>query len=431
MKINFLSLFLFACFFSFVYTAPAQTIKLKQNHENGIYKKGDKIRVTALLDQTSHDSLFVKVLKNNTQVISKTAILPATDSIVIFEGALKEPCSVMVEARIKEKKQAIGMIVDPRHIKPGTQIPKDFAAYWNMEKQNLKALRMEVKTRKVETPDKGFVCFDTEINCTGPKPARGYFAKPEKAAPRSLPIVLLVHAAGVKGSWCRSESRDAIRNAKMGKGALCFDLNAHGMLNGQPVEYYNNLEAGELKDYYVSGLENREDFYFRGMYLRLLRTIEFLTRQPEWDRKRILVIGESQGGGQALAAAGLDHRVSAVVATVPAMCDFGGTLVNRRGGWPQPYDHAGDKEKMKNVLPYFDNASLLKNSKATSVVEIGLIDNTCPSTSVYAAINQSKGKKTIYPVTYREHTWPNASDRPVWDKLVNGPKTSFIGNYLK
>ena len=111
--------------------------------------------------------------------------------------------------------------------------------------------------------------------------------------------------------------------AKKGKGALCFDLNAHGMLNGQPDEYYNNLDAGELKNYYVSGLESREDFYFRGMYLRLIRTIEFLTRQPEWDGKRILVIGESQGGGQALAAAGLDSRVSAVVATVPAMCDWG------------------------------------------------------------------------------------------------------------
>ena len=37
---------------------------------------------------------------------------------------------------------------------------------------------------------------------------------------------------------------------KWGKGAMCFDLNAHGMLNGQPDEYYNNLETGELKGYF-------------------------------------------------------------------------------------------------------------------------------------------------------------------------------------
>lgn len=431
MKTNLLSSFLILFLISFVFTIQAQTVRLKQNHENGIYIKGDKIRVTAILDQNTNDSLFVKVLKNNDQIISEKAIVIKNDSIVIFESSFKEPCSVMVEAKMKGEKQTIGLIIDPEKIKPGIKTPKDFAAYWNMEKQALKALPIDVKFDKNKSKEYEYVCFDTEINCTGTKPARGYFAKPTKAAAKSLPIVLLVHAAGVKGSWCRSESKDAIRYAKMGKGTLCFDLNAHGMLDGQPDEYYNNLEAGELKDYYTIGMESRENFYFRGMYLRLIRTLDFLTGLPEWDGKRILVIGESQGGGQALAAAGLDQRVSAVVATVPAMCDWGGTLVNRKGGWPQPFERIGNKEKMKNTLPYFDTANLLKNSKATIVVEIGLIDNTCPSTSVYAAINQAKGKKIIYPVTYREHGWPNPAERPVWDKTVAGPKNSFIEDYLK
>jgi len=431
MKTNFLSVFFFLCFISFVFTTQAQSVRLKQNHESGIYKKGEKILITAILSAKASDSLYIKVWKNNDQIILKKTILPEIDSLVIFESAFKAPCSIRIEAKIKENKQTIGMIVDPQKIKPGTKAPKDFAAYWNMERQNLKALPIEVKFGKNESKEYPFVCFDTEINCTGPKPARGYFARPTKAAPKSLPIVLLVHAAGVKGSWCKSNYNEALRYAKMGKGAMCFDLNAHGMLDGQPDEYYDNLEAGELKDYYIKGLENREDFYFRGMYLRLIRTLDFVTRLPEWDGKRILVIGESQGGGQALAAAGLDPRVSAVVATVPAMCDWGGTLVNRKGGWPQPFERPGDKEKMKKVLPYFDTAHLLKYSKARIVVEIGLIDNTCPSTSVYAAINQAKGEKIIYPVTYREHGWPSTEQRPLWDKMVNGPKTSFIENYLK
>ena len=265
---------------------------------------------------------------------------------------------------------------------------------------------------------------------SAPKPARGYFAKPLIAKEKSLPIVLLVHAAGVKGSWCRSEIVNATNYAK--KGALCFDLNAHGMLNGQPDEYYNNLESGELKDYYIRGLDNRNDFYFRGMFLRLIRTLDYLTQQPEWDGKRIVVIGESQGGGQALAAAGLDSRVSLAVAIVPAMCDWGGTLVSRKGGWPQPFEKKGNKDEMKKVLPYFDTAHLLKFSKATILVEIGLVDNTCPSTSIYAAINQAKGKKLIYPVTYREHTWPTAEQRATdWDRNVFNPRNDFVDNYLK
>jgi len=413
----------------FILPVNGQILSLKQSHENGIYKRGQKIKVTASIKQESTDSIHVKVYKNNNQLLLNTAVLPNSDSFVIYEGKFKESCSIIVETRIKDAKQVIGCVVDPDKMKPGSELPTDFKEYWDLQKQYLNSLMMEVKSTKVVIPDSGFVCSDVEINCIGPKTAKGYFAKPEKARVRSLPIVIIVHAAGVKGFWCRSEIQNAVEYAK--KGALCFDLNAHGMLNGQPEEYYNNLETGELKEYYWSGLENRDDFYFRGMYLRLLRTIEFLTRQPEWDRKRILVIGESQGGGQALAAAGLDSRVSAVVATVPAMCDWGGTLVNRKGGWPQPFERPGDLSKMKNVMPYFDTANLLKDSKATILVEIGLADHVCPSTSIYAAINQASGLKFIFPVPYREHSWPNEEQRKVWDKTVFEPKNLFIDNYLK
>ena len=429
---NFILLsFLLFLISGFISIAQNPTLELKQTNQTGIYTKGEKIRVMAFVQNRTNDSLFVVVRKNNNEIISKKAFLPEADSLLIYEGSSTKPCSFMVEARMKEQKLLIGMIVDPRKIKPGTKSPKDLKAYWEKEKQNLMALQLDVKFGKNESKEYEFVCFDTEINCTGPKPARGYFARPTKAAAKSLPIVLLVHAAGVKGSWCKSEAKEALRYAKMGKGAMCFDLNAHGILNGQPDEYYNDLETGELKDYYVQGLENRDDLYFRGMYLRLIRTLDFLTKLPEWDGQRILVIGESQGGGQALAAAGLDERVSAVVATVPAMCDWGGTLVDRKGGWPQPFERSGDKKKMKTVLPYFDTAHLLMNSKATIVVEIGLVDHTCPSTSIYAAINQAKGKKIIYTVPYREHSWPTAAQRPDWDKMVFEPKNSFVEEYLK
>lgn len=429
-KINLL-LILGVLLSGYVSMAQERAFELKQSNELGIYKKGERIRVYAFVCTPGPDSLKVIVRLNNDQVISKKAFLPTADSMLIYEGSSSKPCSFMVEAQLKDQKIGIGMMVDPHKLKPGTKLPKGFNAYWEKEKKALRALPLDVKFGKNESTDFVNVCFDTEINCTGPKPARGYFAKPLKAAPRSLPIVVLVHAAGVKGEWCKSKPQEALKYAKMGKGALVFDLNAHGMLNGQPDEYYNQLEAGELKEYYLQGLENKEDFYFRGMYLRLMRTLDFITTLPEWDGKRILVIGESQGGGQALAAAGLDERVGAVVATVPAMCDWGGTLVGRKGGWPQPFAYPGDKEKMKKTLPYFDAAHLIRNSKATIVVEVGLIDHTCPPTSIYATINQSNGKVIIYPVPYREHGWPTAAQRLHWDKNVFGPKNDFIESYLK
>ncbi len=408
----------------------SQDIILNQYNRSGIYTKGQKITVTASTDNYV-DTLHIKVFKNNNQLLVQKNIITGKDTILIYEGSFTDPCSIIVEARMKTVSTSLGMLVEPEKLRPGNKSPRDFESYWTKQKKSLNALPMEIKRAAVlgTDSDNGFTCEDIEINCLGPKPVHGYFARPEKAVPGSLPIVLLVHAAGVKGSWCRSEPGNALKYAK--KGTLCFDLNAHGMLNDQPESYYADLENGELKGYWLQGLTNRDEVYFRGMYLRLLRTIDFLTKQPEWDGNRILVIGESQGGGQALIAAGLDSRVSAVVAIVPAMCDWFGSLSKRMSGWPQPFESNASKEEMLKALPYFDAANILKGSKAIIYSEIGLIDMTCPATSVYAAVNQAKGQKIIYPVPYRPHHQPGGAMAKTWEETVYKPRETFISNYLK
>jgi cephalosporin-C deacetylase len=411
--------------------AQSQDITLKQTSKSGIYTKGQKIIVKAIAESLAGDTLHIRVYKNNTQLLEQKNLIIGADSLLVYEGSSSEPCSIIVEARSKMENASIGMLIDPAKLKPGARCPGDFENYWNKLKKSLNALPFEIKSDAVlgTESDKGYSCEDIEINCLGPKPARGYFAKPETAAPKSLPIVLLVHAAGVKGSWCRSEPSNALGYAK--RGALCFDLNAHGMLNDQPESYYADLENGELKTYWLQGLTSRDEVYFRGMYLRLLRTIDFLTKQPEWDGKRLLVIGESQGGGQALIAAGLDQRVSAVVAIVPAMCDWFGSLSGRMSGWPQPFESNDLKTQIRKSLPYFDVANILKKSKAIIFTEIGLIDMTCPSTSVYAAVNEASGQKIIYTVPYRPHHQPAGALAKIWQEDYYKPRDLFIRNYLK
>jgi cephalosporin-C deacetylase-like acetyl esterase len=409
----------------------AQNVVVEQSNESGIYKKGEKIVVTAHLNEMEADSIIVKTRVNYGNNVTTQKFKYPGEKLTIFTNSFNKPTSVIFHVTAGDFTTKIGLVVDPDNFKPETKYPHDLKKYWKSEKKALRALPMKVKSTPVGDIEVGFECSDVEINCTGPKPARGYFAKPELAAPKSLPIVLVVHAAGVKGSWCLAQPQKAMRYAKMGEGALCFDLNAHGMLNGQPQEYYDNLEAGELKDYMLFGLDNRDSIYFRGMYLRLLRTLDFLTNQPEWDGKRIIVIGESQGGGQSLAAAGLDKRVTAVVATVPAMCDWGRALIGEKGGWPNPFKIKNNRDKMLKTLPYFDVAHLIKGSKATIVTEIGFVDETCPSSSVYAAINQSKGKKIVFGVPYREHNLHQESFRKVWQETVLKPKNKFIEDFIK
>ena len=431
MKRLFNSSILIFVFIGLSIVVQSQDIILKQTSKSGVYTRGQKISVKAFAEGMSGDTLHIRVYKNNNQLLEQKDLIIGNDTLLAYEGVSGDPCSIIVEVHSKIKNASLGMLVDPEKLAPGAKCPKDFETYWNKLKKSLIALPLDVKKAVVmgTESDSGFSCEDIEIDCLGPKPARGYFAKPEKAAPGTLPIVLLVHAAGVKGSWCRSEPANALLYAKM--GALCFDLNAHGMLNDQPESYYADLENGDLKSYWLQGLTNRDEVYFRGMYLRLLRTLDFLTKQPEWDGKRILVIGESQGGGQALIAAGLDQRVSAVVAIVPAMCDWFGSRAGRMGGWPQPFESNDSKNEMLKALPYFDAANILKDSKAVIYIEIGLIDMTCPSTSVYAAVNQYKGQKIISTVPYRPHHQPEGALAKKWETDIYKPRVQFIHDFLK
>ena len=417
-------------------TVTAGIVGLSINKESGIYEKGERAVVTCHTDIAPADSLLVCVSYNNK--VGKTfSILPASADFTVLEQSLDSTCAVSVEVKDCQGASAsIGYVVAPEGFRAGYDEPTDLMEYWDNLKAQLTALPMQVKTAPLTVPQQyqdKYTCEDVEINCLGPAPMRAYVAKPVGAKEKSLPIIILCRAAGVKGDWCRCSVNECVGNSALGNGALSLDLNAHGMLNGQADDYYKMLEDGLLNKYWEYNAADRETYYFRGMYLRVLRAIEYMTSLPEWDGRRLLVIGESQGGGQAVAAAGLDPRVSAVVLNVPAMQDLGGARQGRLSGWPQPIENHQDlsSAQLDNTLPYFDGSQLIRHSQAEIFCEIGLIDTTCPPSAVFSSLNNAKGKKTVKCVPYRTHAWPSGDLRPHWEENYLHPREAFINDYLK
>lgn len=414
----------------------AQSSRLHLDVESGVYEKGQRAVVTYRAGDETKESLLVRTFVNN-RVCAERRVAARGGDVVVFDGRMDSTCAVMVEVEDGlGPAKSIGFVVDPEGFRAGYEEPADLMEYWDNQKKMLKALPMQVKSTPLRVPasyEGRYTCNDVEINCLGPAPVRAYVAKPVGAKKKSLPIVVLCRAAGVAGDWCRCQVGECVGNAALGNGALSLDINAHGMLNGQPDAFYKMLEEGMLHNYYEHNVLDRETYYFRGMYLRLLRAIEYMTQQPEWDGKRILVIGESQGGGQAVAAAGLDSRVSCVVLNVPAIQDLGGPKAGRRGGWPQPLDNHSTygEERLDRVLPYFDGSLLIRHSKAEIYCEMGLIDTTCPPSSVWSSLNAAPGHKTINCVPFRTHAWPDGDLRPFWEEKYLRPRQAFADEYLK
>lgn len=424
---------------------PDEPFTLSIDNPSGRYSRNQKATIKCSFEMPLLDTFTVRIYKNS-KVVSedKLCLASRTDGgwkipseVTLLEQSYDETCHVYVEMESKKyATRGVGFLVEPEGFRPAYSEPADMMQWWEKQKKQLRKMPMNLKVKDLDVPDqyKGkYICQDIEADCLGPESMKAYFSKPVGAKKKSLPIIILCRAAGVAGDWCRCQVGECVGNAALGNGALSLDLNAHGMENGHDTDYYKALEDGPLHDYWNIGISDRDDFYFHGMYLRVLRAIEFMTKQPEWDGKRILVIGESQGGGQAAAVAGLDSRVSAVVLNVPALMDLGAPKAGRRAGWPQPIESHDEltQAQLDAVLPYFDAALLLAHSKAEIFCEIGLIDTTCPAPSIYSGLNGAKGKKTINLVTYRTHAWPDGKVRPSWDKDFYYPRLEFINNYLK
>ena len=274
-----------------------------------------------------------------------------------------------------------GILVVPEKLVPARPEPADFDKFWDSCKAELAKVPLKVLEKKQIPVRKGAekyaVTYDMKISCAGKRPVSGYLSVPLDKS-RKYPVILGVDGAGVFTSW-QLPAPNAIR----------FNINAHGILNGQPKKYYADLSKGELRGYMRIGSAKRETMYFKYMFLRVLRALEFLKTMPEWNGKDIIVTGSSQGGAQTLFAAAMDKDVTLASATVPAMVDFAGTLAanKRLSGWPQPYTALKKDAAKPAVWDYFDMMNFGRRIKCPIYISVGLIDGTCPPNGIYAMYN--------------------------------------------
>lgn len=292
----------------------------------------------------------------------------------------------------KTVKAGIGALVEPEKLLPGIKKPDDFDAFWDEQRKLLDEVPLKAKLTEVEPSPKQkgrFHCYDVKVDCAGGMPVSGYLCVPRNAKAKSLPAVVSFHGAGVRSSYKSTAQIPA----------LYFDVNSHGIPNGMPRKYYVDLSKKELYAYWYRGSEDREKYYFRGMFFRVMRALDYVKSRPEWNGKVLIVKGMSMGGAQALAAAALDPQVTLCAVSVPALMDHGGSLAvpAREPGWPRLFDVR--KRKMNpgrmKTAPYYDNVFLSDRIKAEVFLSAGLNDSVCCPTSIYVLYNRLGTKKFI------------------------------------
>lgn len=337
---------------------------------------------------------------------------------VINMGTKKTPgfrdmkLSVSLDGKTYEHHIKVGFSVEK--IKPYTQEPQDFRSFWQKNVEELKQVPMSYTKElyKDYCTDK-IDCYlvKLQIDKMGHS-MYGFLFYPKNVQPGKHPVVLCPPGAGIK------TIKDPMRNKYYAEnGFVRFEVEIHGLdprisseTFGEISRAFNDRNGG----YLANGLENKDIYYMKHVYVGLVRCIDFLTSLPEWDGKNVAVQGGSQGGALAIIAAGLDSRVTQCVANHPALSDMAGYAAKGgTGGYPhfcrQP--QILSNTDCLNTLAYFDVVNFARYVKAPTYLTWGYNDVTCPPTTSYAVWNTLKCTKESLLTPINEHWTTTETNR--------------------
>ena len=297
-------------------------------------------------------------------------------------------------------------------IQPFTKEPKDFWQFWQQNLEEAKKFPLNYTKEYVKEMSNSKVdAWRLKISLDRERHSfYAYLLMPKGAKPGSCPVVLTPPGAGVK------PIRDATtRRFYPESGFIRMALDIHGLNPTLSEEVFAEIRAAfdnKGNAYLRQGLEDRNLYYMKHVYLGLVRCIDLLTSLPEWDGRNVIMQGGSQGGALALIGTALDSRVTLCVANHPALSDMAAGSANLTSGYPHFTKESGAySDACMKTLPYYDVVNFARHIKVPVYMTWGYNDNTCPPTTSYAVWNVLAGPKESLLTPINEHWTSDATDR--------------------
>jgi len=289
--------------------------------------------------------------------------------------------------------------------KPARTEPLDFDAFWKSSISNSQDFDLNAVFTPVDFDLALLETFDVTFNGFGGQPIKGWFLYP-KNTKKTLPCI--VKYIGYGGG--RGFPLDWLLFPSAGYALFVMDTRGQGSswLQGDTPDNFDHDAGPHYPGFMTQGILSPESYYFRRVYIDAVRAIEAARSNPLVDKQRIFCSGGSQGGGIAIAVSGLVPDLAGIMPDVPFLCHFkrAVTLTDER-----PYSeishflkaHRDKVDTVFNTLNYFDGMNFAIRAKAPALFSVGLMDTTCPPSTVFAAYNYYAGQKEIKTYEFNLH----------------------------
>ncbi|MFT2815450.1 acetylxylan esterase [Leifsonia sp. A12D58] len=297
--------------------------------------------------------------------------------------------------------------------RPDVAEPDDFDEFWQRTLAEARTFPAEPVCERVSSPLSQIEAYDLTFNGFGGQPVKAWLLLPVGVAGR-LPTVIEYNGYG----GGRGFPHERLAWAASGYAYLFMDTRGQGSVWGSGGDTPDPAGTGpSAPGFMTRGIERPDDYYYRRVYTDAVRLVDAARTLDRLDPDRITLSGGSQGGGIAIAAAGLVEGLIGVLPDVPFLQHF-----ERAVGMTDdfPYQevvtylsvHRDLVEQTFQTLSYFDGVNFAKRASAPALFSVGLHDTVCPPSTVFASRNHwaQQADIEVYPFNQHEggqaHHWP-------------------------
>jgi cephalosporin-C deacetylase len=292
-----------------------------------------------------------------------------------------------------------------RRYKPERTEPTDFDAFWSETLAESRGLAAPPRFEPFESSLRTLDVFDVTFSGFAGQPIRGWLLAPAGA---SGPLPTVVEYIGYGGG--RQFPYGWLTLASGGYAHLVMDTRGQGSewSPGDTPDIEVTPATGQAPGFVTRGIDHRDTYYYRRLITDAVLAVDAALAHPLVDRERLVVAGNSQGGGLALAVAGLSPVPKAATIDVPFLCHWRRAVEVTDA---YPYHELGRylairRDKADDVfatLGYFDGVNFATRATVPALFSVGLMDDICPPSTVFAAFNHYTGPADIRVWPFNGH----------------------------
>ncbi len=288
---------------------------------------------------------------------------------------------------------------------PPRSEPPDFDSFWEQTLAEARGYPLNARFEPVHNGLQLVECFDVTFNGYGGQPIKGWLLLPRQRS-ESLPCIVeyVPYGSG------RGLPIDWLLWSNAGYAHLVMDTRGQGSLGraGDTPDPEPEGTNPQHPGFMTRGILNPWVYYYRRVFTDAVRAVEAVRSHPAIDAQHVIATGEDQGGGTALAVAGLVPNLFAVMPDLPILCDY------RRAAEitdAAPYTeiarfcqvHRDKVEAVFSTLAYFDGINFAARAHCPALFSVALMDEKCPPSTVFAAYNHYAETKQIQVYPYNHH----------------------------